>query len=234
MTEHLDAFKNRSMQDVGAALPQTEASSDRPVSLRIFAGDAMVSPGSTYKAIMATTGTSTREVIERALAKYEFSGDTDAFELHFARIDDKGKLVKKGSLSKLLGSGTDTQLRIVLEDDVKPVLVAEWYSSEPRRFELARKKPTSMASPEKGTVKRGGSLLSFRRRGRDAKPNAFMAVANAKSEPASPSKQASSESMTRSPPQSPHPNGQASTSTLASPGPSGVTKRPSARFQSTL
>ena len=38
MTDHLDAFKNRSMQDVGAALPQTEASSEHPVSLRIFAG----------------------------------------------------------------------------------------------------------------------------------------------------------------------------------------------------
>jgi hypothetical protein len=41
MTEHLDAFKNLSMQDVGAALPST-AGSDRPVSLRIFAGTIQV------------------------------------------------------------------------------------------------------------------------------------------------------------------------------------------------
>ena len=100
------------------------------------------------------------------------------------------------------------------------------------RFELARRKAPAALSPEKGIAKRG-SLLSFRRRSH-AKPNAFMAVANAKSEPASPSKQASSDSLTRSPPQSPQANGQASTDTVASPGPSGVTKRPSARFQSTL
>eukprot|EP00049_Salpingoeca_infusionum_P012663 m.233056 g.233056 ORF g.233056 m.233056 type:complete len:297 (+) comp15242_c1_seq1:208-1098(+) len=119
------------------------------VSLRVYGGEAIVSPGSEYKSVHATTGTTAREVIERVLERYGEQGDTEMYELRFVRIDSKtGKVKKQGSLTRLLSGSSSDKQDLILQPDFCPVLFAEWYGSKPRRFVLHRRaSPSMLATP---------------------------------------------------------------------------------------
>eukprot|EP00055_Hartaetosiga_balthica_P014153 m.76173 g.76173 ORF g.76173 m.76173 type:complete len:279 (-) comp8508_c0_seq1:47-883(-) len=150
---------------------QHQHSNENPIMLRIFAEHAIYSPGVEYKTVPATNSTTALEVIQMVLNKFGEMEPASKFELKYVRINSKtGRVKRRNSLLKLVKG--DSDFSIHLEEDICPVLFAEWYSEEPRRFELHRKADAfeeflpSSKGPSKGQRRRKstGVFASFRKR----------------------------------------------------------------------
>ncbi|EGD77699.1 hypothetical protein PTSG_08791 [Salpingoeca rosetta] len=177
----LPVFSQKSMSSPGM---KVGGRSEVAVGLRVYGGSALLSPGAEYKSILAREDTTASEVIAQVLERYGEPSDPSEFELRSILVDEKtGKVKRQGSLSKIFGSRTEHT--ITLEPDVCPVLFADWYGEENRRFELHRKpvhptlnesghgSGTANANGSGSPVRRQGSSLfrSFRRRTRTSAPS---------------------------------------------------------------
>jgi hypothetical protein len=143
----LHAF-GRKMSDPGMTLVKPQAAAiDNPgasdeasteqegtVTLRVFAGKALMAPGALYKSVMATPQMTALEIIRQALERYGEAEKVTDFQLMYRRVDDDHG--RKGSLSKLFSGKARAH---ILCDDECPVLVAEWFNDALCRFELLRK-----------------------------------------------------------------------------------------------
>eukprot|EP00056_Hartaetosiga_gracilis_P008253 m.117795 g.117795 ORF g.117795 m.117795 type:complete len:328 (-) comp12881_c0_seq4:2002-2985(-) len=131
------------------------------VMLRVFAEHAIYSPGVSYKSVPASQETTASEVIQMVLDKFGEMEPASRFELRYVRISSKtGKVKRRSSLMKIVKGSSE--FSISLEDDICPVLFAEWYSDEPRRFELHRKE--EVERPTIGARKRSSVFASFKRK----------------------------------------------------------------------
>eukprot|EP01147_Barroeca_monosierra_P006585 gene6585-9402_t len=160
-------FSQQSMLSPGIMIPSTSPN-DILVTLRIYGGAAILSPGAEYKSILARQDTTAVEVISQVLERYDAPGDPGEFELRSVLIDQKtGKVKRQSSFSKLLRSRQEHT--ITLDSDMSPVLFADWYGDENRRFELHLKEHREQ-SPNISR-QRSSFFRSIRRKRKNTAPN---------------------------------------------------------------
>eukprot|EP00043_Microstomoeca_roanoka_P022916 m.257327 g.257327 ORF g.257327 m.257327 type:complete len:255 (-) comp24567_c0_seq1:187-951(-) len=161
----LPVFSTKSLSSPGIKLASF---AEGFVSLRVYAANAILSPGAEYKSILASEETTAAEVIKLVLERYGDPSDPNDFELRSVLIDDKtGKVKRQRSFANLFGGASEPT--ITLDSDLCPVLFADWYADESRRFELHRKE--SVANPRSLSRQGSSFLKSFRRKTRTSLPN---------------------------------------------------------------
>jgi len=110
---------------------------------RVFDCNAINAPGAMYKAVTCTVDTTSQQLIQITLDRFGSSEDPGLFELRYAVEPDPATKKKAAEPPR------------VLKDADCPVMVAEWFTDRPRRFELYRK------SDEKGMEKRAKKWTQY-------------------------------------------------------------------------
>lgn len=110
---------------------QSGAAAGEVKSLKVYAGKALVSPGSLYKAVLCEPEATAHAIIIKTLERYGETADPLLFELIYAVDKLDGKKSAKGHKPH------------VLQPDECPGLVMDWFTEEHRRFELRRRDTTT-------------------------------------------------------------------------------------------
>eukprot|EP00041_Stephanoeca_diplocostata_P009178 m.139660 g.139660 ORF g.139660 m.139660 type:complete len:202 (+) comp17635_c0_seq1:176-781(+) len=98
------------------------------ISYRIFDVNAIKAPGVLYKSVIVHPDMDSLSLIREALDKFGSSADAREFSLHYA-VDYPDDIPKKHRKDPPK----------VLDHEECPLLVAEWYTDLPRRFEIHRR-----------------------------------------------------------------------------------------------
>jgi len=125
LTDNIDPIANSRRQSISTEMEQVKL-------CRIFDSDAIKVPGVMYKTVGIKPSMSSQAVITEALGKFGSFVDPKSLELRFAPDPDRMG-VKKSKKKK------QQEPSKVVADDECPLLVVEWYTDIPRRFEIHSK-----------------------------------------------------------------------------------------------
>eukprot|EP00040_Diaphanoeca_grandis_P000002 m.14093 g.14093 ORF g.14093 m.14093 type:complete len:244 (-) comp10002_c0_seq1:522-1253(-) len=109
---------------------------------RIYDADAIRVPGVMYKTVGLSASMSSQDLIKEALGKFGSFVEPKLLELHFAADPERMPVQKKKKKAE--------PSKVVMDDEC-PMLVVEWYTDIPRRFEIHLKSADSEKLKKKWT-----------------------------------------------------------------------------------
>lgn len=143
--ERLASQQHTQNKAASSPAPQQKQRDPDEKMYRVFDCNAINAPGAMYKAVSCTPDTTSEEMIQNTLDRFGSVEEPSLFELRYAVEPDTSSASKKKVAEPP---------RVLHQHDC-PVMVAEWFTDRPRRFELYRK------SDEKGLEKRSKKWTEY-------------------------------------------------------------------------